>query len=132
MRKCAFLLLAVLFVTASLAGCSPYVPHYYAIMRVCTNDSDSASLIFGELDGTDVFKLKCRAGEELRYSGKLEEGSLTVYYDCGGDKKELFSLRDGDEVSASADALPAGTVYIIVETSGKCRGGDLAFELMDG
>jgi len=89
---------------------------------------------FFEFEGQFVFKLKCDSEKQaqIRYIGKLEEGSLTVYYDCGGSKKELFSLRSGDVIQASGGDLPKDRIYIIVETSEKCKNGEVAFELIYG
>lgn len=130
MKRIVPVVLAVLVLALGLAGCSKYVTHYSAIGHATTNDSDSASMSFMEFDGTEVFKLKCSGDQAaIRYSGQLKTGALSVYYDCGGEKQELFSLRSGDDVHGTGGELPKNTVYIIVETSEKCTNGALSFEV---
>lgn len=131
MKRNILLLLVMLLVLGSLVGCSSYTSHYSAIAHVRTNSSDSAMVSFHEFVGTDVFQLKCKSDQtaKIQYSGKLESGSLTVYYDCGGMKKELFSLQAGDEIEAFSEPLAAGKVYIIVETNEKCLDGVCSFTI---
>ena len=134
MKKVTSLLLALLFVAFSLTGCGKYVSHYSAVGHVYSNHDESAWMSFVELEGTEVFELKCKSGETARigYSGKLESGNLSVYYDCGGEKKELFSLHAGDDIQSAGGVLSEDTVYIIVETSEKCGNGSLDFEIIYG
>ena len=134
MKKVLCILFAVLLLTFSLVGCSRYSSHYDTVGHVCSNDSDSAWMSFVEFEGTEVFKLKCKSKDQaiIVYSGKLEAGSLTVYYDCGGTKTELFSLRSGEDIQSAGGYLPKDTIYIIVETSEKCSNGNLSFEVMYG
>ena len=131
MKRRLLLVFAMLFVAFSLTGCSKYSSHYNAVLHAHSNDSDSAWTSFLELEGTEVFKLKCESDKTARiqYSGKLETGSLTVYYDCGGTKAELFSVESGDEIKECSDELTADTVYIIIETSEKCQNGNFSFEI---
>lgn len=132
MKRIAGLLVTVLLITVCLVGCNHYSSHYFAIAHGTSNNSDSALLFFGEFEGTEVFKLKIESGKtaKIKYTGKLETGSLTVYYDCGKAKTELFSIHTGEEIDASSQTLPAGTVYLIVETSEKCGNGDFDFEIV--
>ena len=131
-KRIILLVLAMLFVTFSLVGCNRYSSHYYTIAHGTSNDSDSASVFFGEFEGTEVFKLKIERGKtaKIQYSGKLETGSATVYYDCGEAKTELFSIHSGDEINAYSNKLAAGTVYIIIETNEKCTGGSFDFQII--
>lgn len=132
MKRIVLLLFVLLFVVFGLTGCGKYASHYNAVAHVHSNKSDSAMASFHELDGTEVFKLKCKSGETARiqYSGKLEDGSAIVYYDYRGSKTELFSVRSGDEISAYSDPVTADTVYVIIETGEKCVNGAFAFELV--
>ena len=115
----------------SLAGCSPYRSHYRAVGFVHSNVSNSAFMSFFEFDGTNVIKLKSKnAGEELKYSAKLETGEIKVYYDTGAEKNELITVSAGDEISSSLDMPATGKIYIIVETHGKCENGDLRFDIV--
>ena len=132
--KRTLLLFSVLLLIFSLAGCSQYVSHYSAVAHVRSNSSDSAALSFHKLDGTEVFKLKAESGKtaKIKYSGKLESGSLTVSYDRGEAKTELFSLRSGDEIEAYSEEIAEGTVYVIIETGEKCENGSFGFEIIYG
>ena len=113
-----------------LSGCSDYRSHYRAVGFAHSNVSDSAFMSFYSFDGTNVFKLKSKnAGEKLKYSAKLETGAIKVYYDTDGNRRELFSVGAGDDISSSLDLDSTGRVYIIVETDGNCRNGDLRFEI---
>lgn len=131
MKRIAAIVLAVLCFCFALVGCGRYVSHYNAVLHVHSNSADSASLSFHKFEGAEVFKLKCKGDKtaKLQYSGKLEEGSLTVYYDCGEEKTELFSVKSGDEINACSDTLPGGKVYVIVETNEKCTDGGFVFEI---
>ena len=46
-----------------------------------------------------------------------------------GNRRELFSVGAGDDISSSLDLDSTGRFYIIVETDGNCRNGDLRFEI---
>ncbi len=131
MKKIALIVFAMLFLAAGLVGCGEYSSHYHAVGHVVSAHSDSAWMSFIEFEGTEVFKLKRKSGDltTIRYSGSLETGNLTVYYDCGGKKLELFSLSAGDEIESSGGYLPEDTVYVIVETTEKCCNGALSFEI---
>ena len=121
----------LLLLSVSLTGCGKYVSSYSAAALVKSNTSKSASISFLELKGTVVYTLKCKSGDEGRlvYSGNLDGGSMTVYYDCDGEKKELFSLNGKESVSSSLEDLKEGKVYIIIETDGRCENGSLSFKL---
>ena len=131
MKKIVFTLFALLFVIIGLTGCSRYVSHYSTVGHVRSNGPGSAWMSFIKFEGSEVFKLKCSSGKptRIRYSGELETGSLTVYYDCGEGKTELFSLRSGNKVNAYSEPFIAGTVYVIIETTEKCENGDFNFEI---
>ena len=131
MRKTLFAVLLALILLLCLAGCSKYSSHYSAVMSVSSNTSNNAYMSFSSFKGTRAFKMNCKSGSEgvLEYSGKLEVGSATVYYDNGGSKTELFSIKGGEKVETSALKVNPGTVYVIVETDGKCEEGRFDFSL---
>jgi len=126
MKKMVVLLMTVLMVL-SLSGCSKYVSSYSAIAFVHSNESDEAFMNFYSFEGRMVFKLTSPGEADLKYTAKLESGNATVYYDFYGKKQELFSISGGEEVDAHGGYVEAGTVYIIVETDGKCQNGDFHF-----
>ncbi|MBQ7064706.1 MAG: hypothetical protein IJM90_07440 [Firmicutes bacterium] len=126
------LLLAVLLVlSCGLGGCTGYVSHYKAVGFVHSNGADSASMSFYSFEGSMVFKVRSTNGSagQLFYSGKLENGNATVYYDYNGSKTELFRISSGGEINASIGLIEIGTVYIIVETDGSCQNGAFEFKI---
>ena len=131
MKRTVTLSLALLFLVLALAGCGKYVSSYSAVMHVRHNDSDSAWTSFHEYRGTDVFTLKF-GGEtaKIRYTGTLETGSLTVYYDRGDAKEVLFTAKAGEEIDACSEPFSAETVYVILETDETCKDGNFSFEIV--
>ncbi len=133
MKKRLKLLLAAVLIAGMpfLTGCGKYVSSYSAVGFVHSNTSGSASMSFYQFSGRMVFTLKNRDGSEgqLKVSAALESGSAAVYCDEDGTKKELFSLQAGDALESVFGPLTCKTVYIIVETSEKCRNGSLRFDM---
>ena len=131
MKKVMLITLAVVIYALCLAGCSPYASKYNAVALVRTTTDDSAEMTFSEFDGTMVFKLNNKLGEDAKicYSTKLKGGSATIYYDHDGTKRKLISAVEGEQTKGSADGLKNETVYVIVETNKKCENGDFSFEI---
>ena len=125
-----FTILMMMVLCFSFTGCSKYNSHGVATVIIQNNTSDKATVSFSSLHGTDVYKLKVKdTSKVLKYSGKLDNGSATVYYDNDGTKKELFTVGADEKVDSSLETLEKGTLYIIIETDGKCEGGDFSFSL---
>lgn len=114
-----------------LTGCSGYASSFKTTMCVTTNTAKDASLSFSTLEGTKVFQMKVDKNAEgvLKYAGKLDGGSATVYYDDNGTKKKLFSVGAGEKVEQSLEGLETGKLYVIIETDGKCEEGKFTFEV---
>lgn len=131
MKKHLFVLVIIVLSFFCFVGCVKYSSSYSAIASVRTNTSDTASYSFSSFKGRMVFKLKCKDGcsGQLSYSAKLDSGNLTVYVDHDGTKRELVSLKSGDNISSSVSGISKGTVYIIIETDGKCEEGSFRFDL---
>ena len=131
MKKVMLITLAVVIYALCLAGCSPYASKYNAVALVRTTTDDSAEMTFSEFDGTMVFKLNNKLGEnaKLSYSTRLKGGSANIYYDHDGTKRKLTSAVEGEQTKGSADGLKNETVYVIVETNKKCENGDFSFEI---
>ncbi len=123
-----FILLAGL---ACLTSCTKYSSHYSAVMLVQTNTQKEASVHFSTLSGRMVLKMKSTSDSEQRldYSVSLGEGSLSIKVDCAGTTTDLPGLNGGDSHSGNLDNIGVGTVYVIIETDGKCRDGKLEFTL---
>ena len=130
--KAALLLFIILLAgLACLTSCSKYSSHYSATMLVQTNTQKEASVHFSTLSGRLVLKMKSKANsaERMNFSVSLGEGNLTVSVDCAGVNAELLHLKSGDSYSYHLDNIGVGTVYVIIETDGKCRDGKLEFNL---
>ena len=122
-------LVAAVIMMLSLAGCDGPVSHYKAVAFVHSETSSSSFMSFMSFSGTMVFKMKCREGERIDYSAKLESGSAVVSCECGGVRKELFSVEAGEEVSSSLGYQGVEKLYIIVETTKDCGNGDFRFDV---
>ena len=120
------LVISVLVVT----GCSKYISSWSATMCVHSNTSTSAHLSFSTFSGTeaDTLKVKEESGT-LVYSAKIEKGTATVYVDYDGTKKELFSIKGGEEVNSKLENLKEGEIYVILETSEKCEDGIFEYDI---
>lgn len=118
-------------VLLGLTGCDGYVSSYKATMCVTTDTGKSASLSFATLEGSKVLTMNVNKGAKgvLEYTGKLEGGSATVYYDDNGTKKKLFTIGAGENVEDSFSDLEKGKLYVIIETDGKCEKGKFTFEV---
>lgn len=126
-QKAAVLCSLVLLVL--LCGCSKYISSYKALGFIHTNTSNNAYMGFHSFEGRMVFTLKSKGEGEIKYTASLEEGSAAVFYDCYGTKSELFTIESGESYESSGGYIEDGTVYIIVETDGKCKGGEFRFSL---
>ncbi len=121
---------ALLIGALCMGGCSKYVSKYSAVGFVHSNTSKSAFMTFYEFGGTMAFRLKCGGSSgHIKSTAKLESGSITVYYDSDGTKTEWFTLGGGEETEMTGGPFGDGTVYVIVETDGKCMNGDLRFNV---
>ena len=127
--KKGFLWIAVIICLLSLTGCGKYVSSYKAVGFVHSNTSKSAFMDFISFDGRMVFTLKSSGEGELKYSATLESGSAAIYYDYLDTKTELCTVNAGDAIDSNGGYIEAGTVYIIVETDGKCENGEFTFSV---
>lgn len=116
-----------------LAGCSsaPYTSSYNAVGLVQSYNDVSASMSFSEFAGTMVYELKFNDSfsKSLLYDLRLETGSATIYYDTDGDKIKLASIKSGDILKdQKLKDLTCESMYIIIETDGKCLNGKFEFK----
>jgi len=98
---------------------------------VKTNTTDSFNLSFMKLDGTLVYKLKLKSGEEsdIYYKADLDGGEIKVYYDIYGTKEPLFSLSGDEDIESRGGYVEGGkTIYIIIEAT-DAEGGKIAISV---
>ena len=127
MKKLLPVLILVVLCLVCLVGCSKYTSRYSALLLVTNSTSKVGSINFTSFSGTKVFKLK--SSGQLNYSAELGTGKATVYYDSTGTKTELFSITSGQSVGPAWISVTPGTVYVIVETDGKCQDGKFSFDV---
>ena len=122
--------MAMLTLCFSLTACNGYTSHYSAMAEVSTNTSKKATLSFGEFKGTYVIKLKSDGESVIAYNASLKQGNIKVYYDYNGEKLDLFEMGTDGSVQGKTEAFTGGkTVYVIIESDGKCNEGQFSFTL---
>lgn len=135
MKKFASLIVAVvtLILCITIAACgNGYSSHYSAAMMVEENTLTKASVSFDRFDGTYVMKLKNNGEDEvsITYEATLKEGNIKVYYDFNGEKLDLFEIETNGSVNTQTEAFTGNkTIYIILESDGKCNEGKFSFAL---
>ena len=94
---------------------------------------DEASMRFDSFKGTYHFKLRREGIDEhtLDFEASLAEGKMNVYIGVDGEKELLRTVKGGEFYD---EAIPLDdkydnekTIYIILETIGKCVDGDFEF-----
>ncbi len=132
---CALLCACVLF---SLSSCQTRVSSYAATMLIRSNAGGSLSVRFSTMQGRlcDSFR-KSEAGEgALSFTASLEEGAMAVFYAVGrGELAPLFSLEGGESVSdvgGYIEGAKGARIHIVIETDGKCKGGDVRIDFNNG
>ena len=135
MKKIASVIIAVvtfvLFFTLSACG-NKYVSHYSAALMVRTNTSDKASVSFDSFSGTYVMHLKNNSADEvfISYEATLREGNIKVSYDFNDEKLNLFEIETNGSTDGKTETFTGDkTIYIIIESDGKCNDGSFSFVL---
>ncbi len=129
----------VIFVTALLVLCvmfsacgSGYVSNYSGKNIVTIKETNKASISFDSFKGTCAMQLKNNGADEvlINYNATLEEGSIKVYYDFNGEKLDLFEIGTNGSVEGKTEAFKGNkTIYVIIESDGKCGAGSFSFAL---
>ena len=132
--KKAFFTLALIVILFMLCSCGGYVKSYAATILITSGHGDEASMKFDTFKGSYNFKLKRDGAAEhtLDLDASLGEGEMNVYIGVGGEKELLLTVKDGDSYDEMI-TLPEKydnekTIYIILESVGKCIDGDFEFE----
>lgn len=114
-----------------LVGCFKYSSKYFGLGLVSLNTKSHAALSFLSFRGSRVYKLKYNGDKEgiLNYSGKIKNGSATIYFDMGDGKNKLFEINDEVNVESSLTLTESCTIYIIIETDGECNNGSFDFKI---
>ena len=132
--KKVFLTLVLILSLAMLPGCRGYVKSYSATILITSCHGDEANMEFDTFRGTYHFKLKRDGAAEhtLDCEASLGEGEMKVYIGVDGEKELLFTVNGGETydktISLDSKYDNEKTVYVILESVGKCVDGDFEFE----
>ena len=133
MKKVCFVLVLMLTL-ALLCSCSGYVKNYSATILITSCHGDEASMEFDTFKGTYNFKLKAKNDSDhtLDLEASLAEGEMNIYIGVDGEKELIRTVKGGesyDETISLGDKYDdEKTIYVILESVGKCRDGDFEFE----
>ena len=133
MKKVCFVL-ALLLTLMALCSCGAYVKSYSATILITSCHGDEASMEFDTFKGTYNFKLRRDGAAEhtLDFEAMLAEGDMNVYIGVDGEKEFLRTVKGGesyDETITLDDKYDnEKTIYVILESTGKCVDGDFEFE----
>ena len=135
MKKFARVIIAaaalVLCFTLSACG-NKYVSRYSAMLMVRENAPNKGSVSFDSFNGTYVIQLKNKSADEvfINYEATLGEGNINVYYDFNDEKLNLFEIETDGSVDGKTETFTGNkTIYIVIESEGKCRDGSFSFTL---
>ena len=133
MKKVCFGLLLI-FILFMLCSCRGYVNSYSATILITSCHGDEASMDFDTFKGTYNFKLRRDDDAEhtLNFEASLAEGEMNIYIGVDGEKDLLRTVKGGesyDETITLDDKYDnEKTIYVILESTGKCVDGDFEFE----
>ena len=133
MKKISLMLMLVLTL-ALLCSCGGYVKNYSATFLITSCHGDEASMKFDTFKGTYNFKIKRDSAAEhtLDFEARLAEGEMNVYVAVDGEKELLRTVRGGESydetITLDERYDNEKTIYVILESTGKCVGGDFEFE----
>ena len=132
--KKIFISLVLIFTLVMLCSCGGYVKSYSATLLINSSRGDEASMSFSTFKGSYNFKLRRDGAPEhtLDFEASLDEGEINVYVGVGGEKELLRTVKGGesfDETITLDDKYDnKKTIYIILESAGKCVDGNFEFE----
>lgn len=135
MKKMAYAIIAamMMFLCFTLSACgNKYVSKYSATLMVRENTADKASVSFDTFNGTYTMHLKNTDDKKafITYNASLEEGNIKAYYDFNGEKLDLFEVETDGSIEGKTETFTGDkTVYIIIESDGKCNEGSFSFAL---
>ena len=131
--KKVILVLVLILTLFMLCSCGGYVKSYSATILITSCQGNEASMEFDTIKGTYNFKLRRddTAEHTLDLEASLAEGEMNVYIGVDGGKELLLTVKGGeswdDTITLDDKYDNAKTIYIILETTGKCVDGDFAF-----
>ena len=131
-KSCA--VLALILILFMLCSCGGYIKSYAATILITSGYGDEASMKFDTFKGTYNFKLKRDGSPEhtLDFDASLRDGEMNIYIGVAGEKELLLTVKGGESydetITLTKEYDNEKTIYIILESAGKCVDGDFAFE----
>ena len=132
--KKIYIALALILTLAMLCGCEGYIKNYSATILITSCHGDEANMEFDTFKGTYNFKLRRDDAAEhtLDFEASLAEGEINVYIGVDGEKELLRTVKGGEfydeTITLDEKYDNEKTVYIIIESAGKCADGNFEFE----
>jgi len=133
MKKFCFAL-ALMLAIVTFCGCGRYSGKYTAIMLITSSWGDEGSMEFAHFEGTYNFKLRRDNDAErtLDVDASLVEGQMNIYIGVNGEKDLLLTVKGGESydqtIVLDSKYSNERTIYVILESVGKCVNGDFEFE----
>ena len=131
--KKVYIIFALLLALAMLCSCSGYVKSYSATILITSQINNEASMEFHTFKGTYNFKFRNDDAAEhtLEIEASLGEGEMNIYIGAGDEKELLRTVKGGescDETISLDKYADEKSIYVILESNGKCVDGDFEFE----
>ena len=131
--KKACTLLALILTLLMLCSCGGYVKSYSATLLITSQINNEASMKFDTFKGTYNFKFRTNEAAEhtLEIEASLGEGEMNIYIGAGDEKELLRTVKGGescDETISLDKYADEKSIYVILESNGKCVDGDFEFE----
>ncbi|MDO4731041.1 MAG: hypothetical protein Q4B14_02800 [Clostridia bacterium] len=133
MKQFCFVLVLT-FTLVMLCSCSGYVNSYSATILITSCEGDEANMEFDAFKGTYNFKLRGDGVDDrtLDFEASLAEGEMNIYIGVDGKKELLRTVKGGEyydeTITLDGKYDNKKTIYIILESVGKCMDGDFEFE----
>ncbi len=133
MKKVCFILVLILTILM-LCSCGGYVNNYSATILITSCHGNEANMEFDTFKGTYNFKLRRDSVAEhtLDFEASLTEGDMNIYIGVDGEKELLRTVKGGESCNETVTLDDKydnkKTIYVILETVGKCTDGDFEFE----
>ena len=133
MKKFCFILTLTLALLM-LCGCNGYNNSYAATILITSCQGDEASMEFATFKGTYNFKLRRDGDAEhtLDLEAELNEGEINIYIGVDGEKELIRTVKGGESydetVTLDSKYDNEKRIYVILEATDKCVGGDFEFE----
>lgn len=131
--KKAYILLALMLAMLMLCGCGGYVKSYSASILITSQLNNEANIEFKTFKGSYNFKFRNDDAAEntLEIEASLGEGEMNIYIGAGDEKELLRTVKGGescDETISLDKYADEKSIYVILESNGKCADGDFEFE----